>query len=104
MARDRGVAARRARAIETQTWVVAAAQTGRHNEKRESYGHSMVVSPWGDVVLDVDPAFVGVSICDIDLGSAARVRERMPCKEHRDRGRAAIRNWPGCEGLGPRGA
>ena len=38
----------RARAIETQSWVVAAAQVGRHNERRASYGRSMVVDPWGD--------------------------------------------------------
>ena len=40
----------RARAIETQCYVVAAAQTGKHNEKRSSYGHSMVVDPWGAVI------------------------------------------------------
>lgn len=40
----------RARAIETQCYVVAAAQAGRHNEKRESYGHSLIIDPWGVVV------------------------------------------------------
>ncbi len=39
----------RARAIETQSYVIAAAQSGRHNEKRESYGHSMIIDPWGSV-------------------------------------------------------
>lgn len=49
----------RARAIETQCYVVAAAQCGRHHEKRASYGHSMVVDPWGTVVAAVskDQAF-----------------------------------------------
>ena len=40
----------RARAIETQCYVAAAAQTGRHNEKRSSFGHSVIVDPWGTVV------------------------------------------------------
>ncbi|KHJ82897.1 hydrolase, carbon-nitrogen family [Oesophagostomum dentatum] len=40
----------RARAIETQCYVVAAAQTGKHNEKRSSYGHSMVIDPWGAII------------------------------------------------------
>lgn len=41
----------RARAIETQCFVVAAAQCGNHNDKRSSYGHSLVVGPWGEVIL-----------------------------------------------------
>lgn len=41
----------RARAIETQCFVVAAAQCGKHNEKRSSFGHSLVVDPWGEVIL-----------------------------------------------------
>ena len=40
----------RARAIECQCYVIAAAQAGRHNEKRESYGHSLIIDPWGEVV------------------------------------------------------
>ena len=44
----------RARAIETQTYVIAAAQAGVHNEKRSSYGHSMIVSPWGTVLAQLD--------------------------------------------------
>ena len=40
----------RARAIETESYVIAAAQVGQHNEKRASYGHSLIVSPWGEVV------------------------------------------------------
>lgn len=42
-----------ARAIETQTYVIAAAQVGRHNEKRVSYGHSMIVDPWGKVLVEL---------------------------------------------------
>ena len=43
----------KSRAIETQAYVVASAQVGSHNEKRTSYGHSMVVDPWGKVLLDL---------------------------------------------------
>ena len=46
----------RARAIESQCYVIAAAQAGRHNEKRESYGHSLVVDPWGKVLADAGDA------------------------------------------------
>ncbi len=53
----------RARAVECQAYVIAAAQAGRHNEKRESYGHSLIVDPWGTVVgrLD-DPLATGENI------------------------------------------
>lgn len=44
----------RARAVECQAYVIAAAQAGRHNEKRESYGHSLIVDPWGTVVGRLD--------------------------------------------------
>lgn len=40
----------RCRAIETQCYVIAAGQTGKHNEKRSSYGHSMVIDPWGAII------------------------------------------------------
>lgn len=40
----------RARAVECQAYVIAAAQAGKHNEKRESYGHSLIVDPWGTVM------------------------------------------------------
>lgn len=43
----------RARAIETQCWVVAAAQCGKHNDRRASFGHSLVVDPWGRVLVDL---------------------------------------------------
>lgn len=59
----------RARAIETQTYVLAAAQVGAHNEKRVSYGHSMIVDPWGKVLAELtgeeqDPE---IAVADIDL-------------------------------------
>lgn len=74
----------RARAIETQCYVVAAAQTGRHNEKRESYGDSIIIDPWGTIVARLpDRLATGVAIADIDLSKVESVRTRMPISEHK---------------------
>jgi predicted amidohydrolase len=79
-----------ARAIECQTYVIAAAQYGQHNEKRSSYGHSLVVDPWGTVLADAggvdDNATVGTSIvtAEIDLDMIQSVRQRMPVQQHRE--------------------
>lgn len=71
----------RARAIETQSYVVAAAQVGRHNEKRVSYGHSMVVDPWGAVVVELGGEDNGggpeIGVVEVDLGVIERVRGGM---------------------------
>ncbi|GIL79098.1 hypothetical protein Vretifemale_8387, partial [Volvox reticuliferus] len=83
----------RARAIECQAYVVAAAQAGRHNTKRESYGHALIVDPWGTVVARLpDPRVTGIAIAEVDFGLLARTRERMPCQLHREKGRAAYGN------------
>lgn len=73
----------RARAVETQSWVVAAAQVGWHNEKRASYGNSMVVGPWGEVALRLggvgDKGSEGaLGFVEMDLGAVERVRREMP--------------------------
>ncbi|HEX4423676.1 MAG TPA: carbon-nitrogen hydrolase family protein [Kofleriaceae bacterium] len=71
----------RARAVEDQAWVVAAAQWGQHNEKRESYGHSMIVDPWGTIAgerADGD----GVVIATLDGAAVAKRRTQMPCLTH----------------------
>lgn len=73
----------RARAIETQTFVVAAAQTGRHNEKRESYGHSLIIDPWGTVLQDAGRAFERVMVQKINLNDIDKVRSMMPVQLHR---------------------
>ncbi|KAI9051242.1 hypothetical protein LZ554_005343 [Drepanopeziza brunnea f. sp. 'monogermtubi'] len=74
-----------ARAIESQAYVIAAAQVGAHNPQRTSYGHSMVVSPWGEVLLDMagEQSESGggqpeIGIVDIDLEMLEGVRSRMP--------------------------
>ena len=71
----------RVRAIEQQAWVVAANQGGRHNPKRESHGHSMIVDPWGLVVARA-PDGPGVAIADIDLERLRRIRREVPCAQH----------------------
>ncbi|CAF0903525.1 unnamed protein product [Adineta ricciae] len=73
----------RARAIENQCFVIAAAQVGSHTSKRESYGHSMVVDPWGKVLLDMDLEYPSVRTIDLDLERIREVRDRMPILEHR---------------------
>ncbi|KAL3786340.1 hypothetical protein ACHAWO_005832 [Cyclotella atomus] len=92
----------RARAIESQCYMIAAAQVGKHNEKRQSYGHSLVYDPWGELLADAggfdgvgmtgiqatssdDSPVVTPSIvtCEIDLNKIASVRESMPMQQHR---------------------
>ena len=72
----------RARAIEAGAFVVAAAQSGTHDDGRQTYGHSLVVDPWGTVLLDMGTD-VGVGFCDIDLHMLADVRGRIPARAHR---------------------
>jgi predicted amidohydrolase len=67
----------RARAIETGSFVIAAAQGGTHEDGRSTFGHSLIVDPWGAVLAEagVDP---GVILADIDAGQSAVVRGRIP--------------------------
>jgi predicted amidohydrolase len=71
----------RARAIENGCFVFAAAQGGKHESGRETYGHSLVVDPWGRVLVEggVDP---GVILADIDLAEVASARSRVPSLQH----------------------
>jgi predicted amidohydrolase len=99
-----------ARAIESQCYVIAAAQYGKHNDKRESYGHSLVIDPWGQIVADAGgydgPGTMktrttthhndmieissdmistpSVLMCEIDLHHLHTIRQRMPIQMHRD--------------------
>jgi predicted amidohydrolase len=74
----------RARAIETQCWVLAPAQSGRHDDQglRHSYGHSLIIDPWGQVRASVAEG-PGLAIAEIDLAQVARVRKAIPVQEHR---------------------
>ena len=63
----------RARAIETGSFVLAAAQGGRHESGRETYGHSLIVSPWGEVLAEAGTE-PGVLMADLDLAAADQAR------------------------------
>lgn len=67
----------RARAIENGCYIVAAAQTGNHDDGRETYGHSMVVHPWGDVLMDLGEAVQG-QLIEIDLSESDAARRQIP--------------------------
>jgi predicted amidohydrolase len=71
----------RARAIECQCYVFAAAQGGRHENGRETFGHSLVISPWGEVLAeaDVQPA---VTFADVELQRLEDVRRQVPSLRH----------------------
>jgi len=72
----------RARAIEAGLFVVAAAQSGAHEDGRHTYGHSLVVDPWGDVLLDMGDGN-GIGFAEIDLIRISEVRRRVPALTHR---------------------
>ena len=68
----------RARAIEASAFVVAAAQVGQHQDGRETYGHSLVIDPWGDVLLDMGGEEAGLAFAELDHGRIAAVRAQLP--------------------------
>jgi predicted amidohydrolase len=72
----------RARAIEAGLFVVAAAQVGHHEDGRNTFGHSLVVDPWGEVLLDMGEEH-GVGFAEIDLKRISDVRSRIPALNHR---------------------
>jgi predicted amidohydrolase len=71
----------RARAIETGCFVLAAAQGGKHENGRETFGHSLIVDPWGRILAEggIDP---GLIMAEIDLGLVAEARGRIPALDH----------------------
>ena len=72
----------RARAIEAGLFVIAAAQGGAHEDGRKTYGHSLVIDPWGEILLDAEDEG-GVHFADVDLARIAEVRSRVPALSHR---------------------
>jgi deaminated glutathione amidase len=72
----------RARAIEAELFVVAAAQSGRHEDGRETYGHSLVADPWGEVLMEMGDQ-PGLGFIEINLDRVADVRSRIPVHQHR---------------------
>ncbi|MFN4019209.1 MAG: carbon-nitrogen hydrolase family protein [Erythrobacter sp.] len=73
----------RARAIEASAFVIAAAQVGSHEDGRVTYGHSLVVDPWGEVLLDMGGEAPGLAFCEIDLARIEAVRTQIPALANR---------------------
>ncbi len=72
----------RARAVENQAYVIAPAQGGLHQNGRRTWGHSMIVDPWGEVLACL-PEGEGVVVADLDLARVAAVRRQLPALQHR---------------------
>ena len=72
----------RARAIESQCFVFAAAQAGTHENGRKTYGHSIVISPWGEVLAEADGVQPSVIVADIELKAIDEARSRVPSLQH----------------------
>jgi predicted amidohydrolase len=72
----------RARAIESQAFVIAAAQWGVHNASRRSWGHSMIIDPWGTILAQVGEG-EGIALAELDFAQLRDVRERLPSLRHR---------------------
>lgn len=75
----------RARAVENLAVVIGAAQVGRHPSGRETWGHSMIVGPWGDVLAEHDDPTPGVVIAEVDMARLRELRRTFPVLEHRRR-------------------
>ena len=73
----------RARAVEASAYVVAAAQAGQHADGRATYGHSLVVDPWGEVLLDLDGEGAALGFAEIDPARIAEVRAQLPSLANR---------------------
>jgi len=95
-----------ARAIESQCYVIAAAQYGKHNAKRESYGHSIVIDPWGEILVDAggfdsenksSVSTPNIITCNIELNKVAAIRERMPIQQHRDNAKFLVPRRANCD-------
>jgi len=72
----------RARAIENLCFVIAPAQVGKHDGGRQTYGHSLIVEPWGTVVADA-PDGPGLAVAELDLDRQQRLRTELPALDHR---------------------
>ncbi|KQO70244.1 carbon-nitrogen hydrolase family protein [Methylobacterium sp. Leaf88] len=72
----------RARAIETGSFMISAAQGGHHEDGRDTYGHSLIVDPWGRILADADGDEPGVILAEIDLARVADARARIPTLQH----------------------
>jgi predicted amidohydrolase len=86
----------RARAIETGSYVLAPAQGGKHEDGRDTYGHSLVVAPWGEILGHLDHDEPGVLFADLDLAAPGKARHAIPnlinARAFRDPAQIAARN------------
>jgi predicted amidohydrolase len=73
----------RARAVEASAWVIAAAQVGEHEDGRRTFGHSLVVDPWGEVLLDMGSEAPGLAFAEIDPARTAEIRAQLPSLANR---------------------
>ncbi|MDB4968416.1 MAG: Aliphatic amidase AmiE [Myxococcales bacterium] len=80
--RDHWHALLRARAIENLAFVIAAAQFGRHNPKRVTYGHACIIDPWGHILAEVGD-HEGVAVAELDFEYQERLRRELPALDHR---------------------
>ena len=72
----------RARAIETGAFVLAPAQTGQHEDGRETFGHSLIISPWGEIIAERSEDTPGILRATLDLDQVAAARKRIPSLRH----------------------
>jgi nitrilase len=72
----------RTRAVENQCYVLASAQGGMHPNRRRTYGHSMLIDPWGEIVAEIDEG-PGVVVGDVIAERIREVREQLPALSHR---------------------
>lgn len=72
----------RARAIETGSFMISAAQGGHHEDGRDTYGHSLIVDPWGEVLADAGGSEPGVILAEVDLSRVTDARARIPTLQH----------------------
>jgi predicted amidohydrolase len=73
----------RARAVEASAFVLSAAQVGRHEDGRETYGHSLAIDPWGDILLDMGGERAGLGFVDLDPARITEVRAQLPSLANR---------------------
>lgn len=73
----------RARAVEASAFMLSAAQVGHHEDGRETYGHSLAIDPWGEVLLDMGGEMAGLGFVDLDPGRIAEVRAQLPSLANR---------------------
>ena len=71
----------RARAIETGSFVIAPGQTGEHENGRKTWGHSLIINPWGEILAEMDEK-PGMIMADLNLSAVKRVRSSIPALQH----------------------